>query len=132
MKALVIAALLVAALALLLFLRNSEAQTPGVTILWTAPTGTTPGSLYQMRYSRNAIGADTLAWWNAANVVGSLPSPGAAGATDSVYVPLGSWAMTYYFVARACNPPLCAPWSNVVAFTSPAGPPGRIFDMRAR
>ena len=111
------------------FVGKGRAQAPQVTLLWTVPQG---AQNYEMHYSRNAVGADTLAWWNGANVVPLMPAPGSVGGTDSVTVLLGSWAQRYYFVVRACNQAGCAGWSNVATFTTPAAPPNRILDLRAR
>jgi hypothetical protein len=61
-------------------------------------------SLYEMRYSNLPIAAgDTLAWWAAAAVVGGMPAPAVAGATDSVVVQNLVPSRTYYFLVRAAD-----------------------------
>jgi len=84
------------------------------TLLWTA-TGddgsTGVAAQYDLRYSANPIaGSDTLAWWNAATRVTSMPAPRPAGATDSVQVRGLTPSQTYYFVLRTADE--VPNWSN--------------------
>jgi len=127
---------LVLVLALLLCSGVAFAQTPSVTLTWTAPGD--DGSVgraktYEMRYSRTAVSAPTQSWWDGAFVVPGLPVPSVSGAADSVTVGLGAWGMTYYFVMRACDdglpgigggttpgPVNCSGWSNVCVITTTA------------
>ena len=113
-------------------IRSSQAQVPQVTMIWTAPQGTTTGARYEMRYSRTAVGVDTLTWWNNAVMVAGLPTPGAPGVIDSVSISPQLFNQTYYVIIRACNGTLCAGYSNVATFTTPAAPPFRITDLRLR
>jgi hypothetical protein len=127
-----------------------DAATPTTTLEWTAPgddgnVGT--AAFYEMRFAATPVGADTLAWWNAATPVAGLPNPQVAGTTQSVVVSSGlQWATTYYFILRATDDGLPQPdgqpvpntsgWSNVasVAF-GPAPdnePPARVIDLIAR
>jgi hypothetical protein len=127
-------------LAALLLLIAPPTRAQSLTILWTA-TGddSTVGRATSdsLRYSRTAVGADTLAWWNAAFVVPGMPVPSSAGATDSVKVALGAWNQVYYFVLKVCDEvPNCSGWSNVAVAKTPAladvWPPGRVKDVRGR
>lgn len=140
--ALVLAVALALALAMICLWRapQADAQTPSVTMLWTA-TGddSTVGraSVDSLRYSRNPVGVDTLGWWNAAFIVPGMPVPSTAGATDSVRVQLGAWSQVYYFILKVCDEvPNCGGWSNVAAYTTPGAPdltpPGRAKNLRNR
>jgi len=77
------------------------------TLLWTAPGddgNSGRATRYELRYRTAAIsGTDTLTWWNAGTAVSGLPTPSAAGATDSVVVTGLDPAQTYYFIVRAAD-----------------------------
>jgi len=109
-----------AAVALLVMGSDATAQSASdsTTLLWTAPgdDGTVGrATSYDIRYRSTAIvGADTLSWWNAATLVANLPSPGVAGATDSVVVRGLDPARTYWFILRTADEiPNWSGFSNV-------------------
>ena len=81
------------------------ANTPSsITLEWTAPGDdalTGSASLYDLRYSSSQVGADTLAWWNAASSATGLPAPSPAGQTDSATVTSLIPETTYYFILRS-------------------------------
>lgn len=120
--------------------RKAEAQAPSVTMLWTAPGDDADAGRafsYAMRYSRTAPGADTVAWWGAANVVPSMPVPSIAGATDSVRVTLGAWSQQYFFILTASDEAgNVSGWSNVAALTTSPQPdlipPGRVKNLHGK
>lgn len=136
--------------AVLLWPLRSPAQTPSTTLEWTAPgddgnVGT--AALYEARRSTAAVGADTLAWWNAATPISGLPLPAVAGTRQSFVLGTGLlWNTTYYFIIRArddgFNPSIPLPghnwsgWSNVAVKVFGAQPdttaPARVFDLIAR
>src|SRR6267154_566287 len=83
-----------------------RAAADSVALAWTAPgddgnTGT--ASSYEMRYSENAVGADTSAWWAAATSVGTMPPPLRAGTRESFIVAGLPAATTLYFAIRASD-----------------------------
>lgn len=89
-----------------------------VLLNWTAPgdDGTVGrATTYDIRYRTTAIsGTDTLTWWNGATQVTGEPSPGNAGATDSMRVRGLQPVTTYYFMIRAADEvPNWSGFSNV-------------------
>lgn len=115
-----------ALVALCLGAAPASAQTAAdstVTLIWTAPgdDGTIgTASRYDMRYRTVPIsGTDTLTWWNAATPVTGLPTPRAAGSTDSMRVRGLTPVTTYYFVIRAADEvPNWSGYSNVAVKTT--------------
>jgi hypothetical protein len=106
------------------------------TVLWTAPGDdglAGRAARYQLRYRTVAIaGTDTLSWWNAATAVAGLPTPGIAGATDSVTVTGLDPTATYYFIVIAADEvPNWSGYSNV-AIRPPVTdtrPPAAVADL---
>ena len=101
---------------------QTTANDSTATLLWTAPgdDGTSGrANRYEMRYRSVAIsGTDTLAWWNSGTAASGLPSPGAAGVTDSVQVRGLDPSKTWYFVLRTGDEvPNWSGWSNVAIRT---------------
>ncbi|HEX4933528.1 MAG TPA: fibronectin type III domain-containing protein [Gemmatimonadaceae bacterium] len=89
-----------------------------VLLNWTAPgdDGTVGrATTYDIRYRTTAIsGTDTLTWWNGATQLTGEPSPGNAGATDSMRVRGLQPVTTYYFMIRAADEvPNWSGFSNV-------------------
>jgi hypothetical protein len=94
-----------------------------VTLVWTAPgddgnIGT--ANRYDLRYRTTPIsGTDTLTWWNAATPVTGLPTPRAAGSTDSMRVRGLTPVTTYYFLLKAADEvPNWSGYSNVAVKTT--------------
>jgi hypothetical protein len=122
-------------------IKQAHADVPSITMLWTAPAdddsdpSSGPASTYEMRWSTAPVGADTLSWWNAANVVANMPTPGVFGATDSVTV-VGTFrtGTHYYFLMRAADEvPNWSGYSNVAdVFIPDTVPPSPILDLRLR
>jgi hypothetical protein len=131
-----------------------EAQTPQVTLTWTATgddgnVGT--ATSYQMRMSTvkpDTTGATIVggglrattavnSWWNAATVVSGMPVPQVAGTKQSVIVTSGiTWGTTYYFIIKTCDEvPNCSGYSNLASKATGAAPdttaPASIFDLIA-
>ncbi len=123
-------------LVLLALLNRSEAQTVGVTMVWTAPgdDGLIGRAFqYDLRYSTNVIvGVDTLSWWNAATQATGEPAPGISGTTDSTRVLGLQPSMTYRFIIKAADEvPNWSGYSNVaVKLTPDLVPPAAIVDLR--
>ena len=89
--------------------RPASAQTSpwnSIGLEWTAPGDDgNVGRAYQyrIRFSTNAVGADTAAWWNAATAAAGLPAPSPAGQVDSARVAGLQSGTTYYFLVRAVD-----------------------------
>ena len=107
------------------------------TLLWTAPGDdgmSGRATRYEMRYRNVAIASgDTASWWSAATVASGMPSPSAAGATDSVQVRGLDPTRTWYFVIRTSDE--VPNWSNFsnVAIRPPyidVIPPGKVSDLQ--
>lgn len=89
-----------------------------VLLNWTAPgdDGTVGrAATYDIRYRTTTIsGTDSLTWWNGATQVTGEPSPGNAGAADSMRVRGLLPVTTYYFMIRAADEvPNWSGFSNV-------------------
>ncbi|HSQ59373.1 MAG TPA: fibronectin type III domain-containing protein [Acidobacteriota bacterium] len=89
-----------------------------VLLNWTAPgdDGTVGrATSYDIRFRTTAIsGTDTLTWWNGATQATGEPTPGNAGATDSLRVRGLQPVTTYYFMIRAADEvPNWSGFSNV-------------------
>lgn len=104
-------------------------------IEWEAPGDdgdTGNAARYELRYRATPVGTDTLAWWNAAQVVGDVPIPSAPGATDSVVVAGLDPSVAYWFVMRVADEALnWSGFSNVVVKPAFADvtPPATITDL---
>lgn len=120
----------------------ASAQTPTVTLTWTAPgddwdVGT--AASYQMRWKStrpDTTNIDTMdTWWNGANVASGLPVPKIAGTPQSyTFTGPSTPGATYYFVLKACDEvPNCSAYSNVASATYPVATdnsqPRRIIDL---
>ena len=124
----ILIAAFVAGLVLLTMLKppSAGAQTPAdssVVIHWTAPGddgNTGQASTYDVRYRSVAIaGTDTTSWWNAATQVSGEPTPGIAGANDSMRVSGLVPTTTYYFMVRTADEvPNWSGYSNVAVRTT--------------
>jgi len=97
-------------------------------LVWTAPgndadTGQAYG--YDLRYSTNAVPADTVAWWAGATLVTSLPHPSPSGQEDTKIVTGLQPETTYSFLIR-CYDEVgnLSGFSNVTVATTPAEIPG--------
>jgi hypothetical protein len=133
-----------AVLGLILFVPfrgKGRAQTPSITLDWTAPgddgvVGT--ATTYQMRWS--SVRPDTTSqaamdtWWASATNVTNLPTPQVSGTAQSKVV-IGPFSPgTYYFLMKACDEvPNCSLYSNLASKTiTDTTPPNRIIDLLAR
>ena len=68
---------------------------------WSAPGedgSTGRASVYEMRYAIVPPESDTLAWWDSATPVSTLPYPGTPGDSESVTIPQLDTSTTYYFL----------------------------------
>ena len=107
------------------------------TLTWTAPFDSSGVSKYDMRYSLTKPDTTSQAtkdlWWTATTtvVVPNMPTPTAAGSTQSVIL-LGLKAGSYYFVIRSKDIyNNWSDWSNVaLKFIVESQPPIRIIDLR--
>jgi hypothetical protein len=119
-------------------IRSTEAQTVGVTMVWTAPGDDGVigrAAQYDLRYSQAAIsGTDTLTWWNAAVQATGEPLPSVSGATDSLRVLGLQPSARYYALVKAADEvPNWSGYSNVAVVDTPdLVPPSRILDLRVR
>ena len=101
-----------------LALAQSSSPDSSIVVQWTAPgdDGTTGrATSYDLRYRTTAIvGTDTTTWWNGATQVTGEPTPGVAGAIDSMRVRGLTPLTTYYFIIRAADEvPNWSGYSNV-------------------
>ena len=118
---------LLAATGSLFGLQPAQAQTAAdstITLLWTASgdDGTVgTAARYDLRYRTVGItGTDTTSWWSAATPVTGLPTPRAAGSTDSVKVKGFMPLTTYYFVLRVADEvPNWSGFSNLTVKATP-------------
>ncbi|MCR4438846.1 MAG: T9SS type A sorting domain-containing protein [candidate division KSB1 bacterium] len=115
-----------------------DVQQQSVTLSLTAPgdDGWSGGAAtsYEVRYSTQAVGADTAAWWAAAAALAAPPQPGPPGQAQVIIIAGLQQSTTYYFVAVALdNVGNRSAYSNVAtATTLPAPdnvPPARIADL---
>ncbi len=103
-----------------------DAGAANVQLTWTAPGD--DGSVgraasYDLRYSTNPVGIDTVTWWSSATVVGSLPAPRSPGQIESYSVAGLDSNTTYYFLIQTADEvPNWSGYSNVA--TRIAGVPG--------
>jgi fibronectin type III domain protein len=107
-----------------------------VVLHWTAPGddgNTGQASTYDLRYRTVAIsGTDTTSWWNAATPVSGEPTPGTAGANDSMRVSGLVPTTTYYFLIRTADEiPNWSGFSNVAVKTTSGdiSAPGTIANL---
>jgi hypothetical protein len=107
-------------------------------LLWEAPGddgSTGRAARYELRYRTTPVtGTDTLSWWNVATAVSGLPTPSAAGATDSVVVMGLDPGQVYYFIVRAADEVFnWSGFSNIAVRDRLADviPPAAITDLAA-
>jgi hypothetical protein len=124
--------------------RVALAQSPSITLDWTAPgddgnVGT--ATSYEMRWATtrpDTTSATTFnSWWATATIVTGLPNPQIAGTSQSVTVtPVGGFASgrTYYFVMRTADEvPNWSGYSNVAwKAIIDLVPPAAVTDLRVR
>lgn len=123
------------ALAFLILVRPGLTQAADITLTWTAPADNVAVTKYDLRWS--AAKPDTTsvsakdAWWAAATTVSSMPTPAAAGTSQSVLVP-GFSVGSYYFVIRSRDAAgNWSEWSNVAGKqVLDTTPPARVVDLR--
>jgi chitodextrinase len=112
-----------ALLAAALLWGTGAARAADVELRWTAPgdngsSGTAAG--YDLRFRSIPPGADTLSWWNAASEVQGEPTPGPAGATQSVVVGGLTPGASLTFLLRTFDEALnLSPFSNVLTINVP-------------
>jgi hypothetical protein len=99
-----------------------------VSLSWTAPgndgnQGT--AFRYDIRYSTNPVGADTTAWWEAADTVANEPAPAPAGTGQQFTVGELTPHSTYYFALKTADE--VPNWSGIsnIASGTPVGVKGR-------
>lgn len=141
----VLVATLVTLAVLFLPILPANAQTPTVTLTWTAPgddwdVGT--AASYQMRWKStrpDTTSIDTMdSWWAAANTISGLPPPQVAGTKQSfTFTGPSTPGATYYFVMKACDEvPNCSAYSNIASATYPLptdnSQPRRIIDLMVK
>jgi hypothetical protein len=81
----------------------SDTNSTSITLGWTAPgdngnRGT--AAQYDLRYSKNAPGTNTTAWWNSATPVSGLAVPHPAGTAEAFTVTGLEPEQTYYFAIK--------------------------------
>lgn len=97
---------------------QSSSPDSSIVLQWTAPGddgSTGRAASYDLRYRTTPVsGTDTTSWWNGATTVSGEPTPGNAGATDSMRVRGLTPLTTYYFIIRAADEvPNWSGYSNV-------------------
>ncbi|MGE5176389.1 MAG: hypothetical protein ACM3JJ_08440 [Hyphomicrobiales bacterium] len=97
----------IAGAALAALLVPAAAAADSITLTWTATgddgaVGT--ASTYDLRYADHPVaGTDTTTWWNAAQSVGTLPPPSAAGTRESYTMSGLATGTVLYFMIRAAD-----------------------------
>jgi hypothetical protein len=108
-------------------LREGDGRRVAAMLHWTAPGDDGHlgrASEYDVRYALTPVGADTVAWWNAAIPATTEPAPAFAGMPDSCSVPGLDADETYTFVLRTADEVHnWSGFSNVLEYAPGAGLP---------
>jgi len=97
-------------------LRVSSSTATSVTLSWTAPADVGSSvTAYELGYSTTPVGANIDAWFaNIASQAGNLPTPAAAGTTESYTLENLMTGARYFFVLRSRDAfGNISPYSNV-------------------